>query len=508
MYLIINVQLYIMDYYPHMAERKNEVTNENEIWELAKANLKEMLGFSEISMNLWFGSMILKVLTEDTAYFQIENDFKQNIINTRYLDDIKKVMAEILGFEVRIVPISIEHDTFESRLAEVITKENEEKEPYEKKPASPEGAPETSSFVSKEIMGSGEGLSANVTISRNSPNFLPEYTFDNFVVGNSNKTAYTAARTVANDPAGSGLNPLFLYGDPGLGKTHLLYAVTKELTAHFPEFNIIFVKGEDFMNELIEALANKTPVAFREKYRNADMLIVDDIQIISGKASVQEEFFHTFDKLYESGKQIVLSSDRPPKDMTQLEERLRSRFESGFITDIQAPDLELRVAILKRKAQSLGIDVPNDVLMYLGENIKENVRQIEGALKKMRALAYIQGEEISMLHAKTAVKDVLTNMAQAVTPAKILTYVSQKYGIPEEDIKSRKQTKDIKNARHMAVYLTRKLLDMPLASVGKLFNRDHTTIMSSVENVEKQIKASPAFENLTNEMIREIKSGT
>ena len=493
-----------MDYYPH--ERKKDVTNENEIWELAKENLQKQLGFSPVSMNLWFGSMILKVLTEDTAYFQIENDFKQNIINTRYIDDIKKVMAEILGFEVRIVPVSIEKGSFESRLAEVITKENEEKEPYEKKNEEPDS--NSANFVSKEIMGKEEGLSANVIVSRNSPNFLPEYTFDNFVVGNSNKTAYTTARTVATDPAGSGLNPLFLYGDPGLGKTHLLYAITKELTAAHPDFNIIFVKGEDFMNELIEALANKTPVAFREKYRNADMLIVDDIQFIAGKASVQEEFFHTFDKLYESGKQIVLSSDRPPKDMHQLEERLRSRFESGFITDIQAPDLELRVAILKRKAQSLGIEVPNDVLMYLGENIKENVRQIEGALKKMRALAYIQGEDINMSHAKTAVNDVLTNMAQAVTPAKIMSFVSSKYGVPEEDIKSSKRSKDIATARHITVYLIRKLVDMPLASIGKLLNRDHTTIMSSVENIEKQLKASPAFENSINEMIREIKSGT
>jgi len=483
------------------------VTNENEIWEMAKGNLKQLLGFSEISMNLWFGSMILKVLTEDTAYFQIENDFKQNIINTRYLDDIKKVMAEILGFEVRIVPISVEKESFESRLAEVITKENEEKEPYEKKTASPIEEKDDNSYLTREILGNEEGT-GTVTISRNSPNFKPEYTFDNFVVGNSNKTAYTTARTVAKDPAGAGLNPLFLYGDPGLGKTHLLYAITRDVTVTHPDFNIIYVKGEDFMNELIEALANKTPVAFREKYRNADMLIVDDIQFIAGKASVQEEFFHTFDRLYESGKQIVLSSDRPPKDMHQLEERLRSRFESGFITDIQAPDLELRVAILKRKASSLGMNVPNDVLMYLGENIKDNVRQIEGALKKMRALSYIQGEEINMSHAKTAVNDVLTNMANAVTPAKILKYVSQKLGIPEEDIKSRKQTKDIKNARHVAVYLTRKLLDMPLASVGKLFNRDHTTIMSSVENIEKQLKASPAFENTINEMIREIKSGT
>ena len=483
----------------------DDVTNENEIWELAKVNLQKLLGFSDISMNLWFGSMILKVLTEDTAYFEIENDFKQNIINTRYLDDIKKVMAEILGFEVRIVPISVEKDSFESRLAEVITKENNEKEPYEKK-TSPE-TPDGKSFVSKEIKAE-EGLSGNVIISRNSPGFLPEYTFDNFVVGNSNKTAYTAARTVAEDPAGSGLNPLFLHGDPGLGKTHLLYAITKQLTSKYPDFNIIFVKGEDFMNELIEALANKTPVAFREKYRNADMLIVDDIQFIAGKASVQEEFFHTFDKLYESGKQIVLSSDRPPKDMHQLEERLRSRFESGFICDIQAPDLELRVAILKRKASSLGIDVPNDVLMYLGENIKDNVRQIEGALKKMRALAYIQGEDINMSHAKTAVNDVLTNMAKAVTPAKIIAYVSQKYNVPEEDIKSSKRSKDIANARHITVYLIRKLVDMPLASIGKLLNRDHTTIMSSVENVEKQIKSSPAFENTINEIVREIKAGT
>ena len=481
------------------------MTNENEIWELAKVNLQNHLGFSDISMNLWFGSMILKVLTEDTAYFQIENDFKQNIINTRYLDDIKKVMAEILGFEVKIVPISIEKDTFESRLAEIITKANEEKEPYEKK--TDEELITNGGFVSKEIKGSEE-LSGNVIVSRNSPGYLPEYTFDNFVVGNSNKTAYTAARTVAEDPAGSALNPLFLYGDPGLGKTHLLYAITRELTSKHPDFNIIYVKGEDFMNELIAALANKTPVAFREKYRNADMLIVDDIQFIAGKASVQEEFFHTFDKLYESGKQIVLSSDRPPKDMHQLEERLRSRFESGFITDIQAPDLELRVAILKRKAQSLGINVPNDVLMYLGENIKDNVRQIEGALKKMRALAYIQGEDINMSHAKLAVNDVLTNMAQAVTPAKILSYVSGKYGIPEEDIKSSKRSKDIATARHITVYLIRKLVDMPLASIGKLLNRDHTTIMSSVENIEKQIKASPAFENSINEMIREIKSGT
>ncbi len=491
------------------------MTNENEIWEMAKVNLQKNLKFSDISMNLWFGSMILKVLTEDTAYFSVENDFKQNIIKTRYLDDIKSAMAEILGFEVKIVPISVEKESFETGLCEVVC---QEKEGGEDAPATQEDKQSTelsnfrrmdNSYLGREIKKNDEEdeEKGKVLISPSLPDCLPEYTFDNFVVGGSNKTAYTTARTVAQDPAGSGLNPLFLYGDPGLGKTHLLYAITREITARHPDYNIIYVKGEDFTNELIEALALKAPVAFREKYRNADVLLVDDIQFIAGKASVQEEFFHTFDKLYESGKQIVVSSDRPPKEMKLLEARLRSRFESGFITDIQVPDLELRVAILKRKARNLGIDVPNDVLMYLGENIKDNVRQIEGALKKMRALAYIQGEDIGMNHAKIVVNDVLTNMSNAVTPGRILTYVSQKFNVSEDDIKSSRRSKDIVNARHMTVYLIRKLVDMPLASIGKFLNRDHTTIMKSVENVDKLRKTNAEYDNSINEMIREIKSG-
>ena len=326
-------------------------------------------------------------------------------------------------------------------------------------------------------------------------------------MGGSNKTAYTAARTVAQDPAGSGFNPLFLYGDPGLGKTHLLYAITSEILLAHPDYNIIYVKGEDFTNELIEALALKAPVSFREKYRKVDVLLVDDVQFIAGKNAVQEEFFHTFDALFEAGKQIVVSSDRPPKDMKQLETRLRSRFESGFITDISTPDLELRVAILKRKAAQLGIDMPNDVLMYLGENIKDNVRQIEGALKKMRALAYIQGEPIGINHAKIVVNDVLTNMANAITPAKILSYIAQKYNVPEEDIKSSKRTKDITAARHLTMYLIRTMLDMTFVSVGKIFNRDHSTVMATIEKVDAMRKTNPEFDNTVNELMREIKAG-
>ncbi len=496
------------------------MTNENEIWELAKVNLKKNLNFSEISMNLWFGNMVLKVLTESTAYFQIENDFKQNIIRTRYLDDIKAAIAEILGFEAEIVVLSVEKESFESALARVLCEQQEQQEEKVSEAehkAKDEVIPNIkrmdNSYLSREIKRSDEEEEAEskkggVLVSRQLPEYKPEYTFDNFVVGGSNKTAYTAARTVAQDPAGSAFNPLFLYGDPGLGKTHLLYAITGGIAASHPDYNIIYVKGEDFTNELIEALALKAPVTFREKYRKADVLLVDDVQFIAGKISVQEEFFHTFDALFEAGKQIVVASDRPPKDMKQLEARLRSRFEAGVMADISTPDLELRVAILKRKAAHLGIDVPNDVLMYLGENIKDNIRQIEGALKKMRALAYIQGEQIGMNHAKIVVNDVLTNMANAITPARIITYISQKYNIPEEDIRSSRRTKEITNARHLAVYLIRTLLDMPFVSIGKIFNRDHSTMMSSAENVEKLRKKSPEFDNTVNEIIREIKAGS
>lgn len=488
------------------------MTNENEIWDMAKKVLQEKRKITDTTFNLWFGEMYLKVLNENTAYFQIVDDFHQNIVNTKYLDDVKASLAEILGFEVEVVVLSIEKESFEKVLAKAMMSEKEQEQEEVREENIPNIKRMDNSYLEREIKkndddeqsGSQKG---SVLVSGKIPEYKPEYTFDNFVVGGSNKTAYTAARTVAQDPAASTLNPLFLYGDPGLGKTHLLYAITSAISMAHPEYNIIYVKGEDFTNELVAAIALKTPVSFREKYRKADVLLVDDVQFIAGKNSVQEEFFHTFDALYEAGKQIVVSSDRPPKDIKLLETRLRSRFESGFICDISTPDLELRVAILKRKAAQLGIDMPNDVLMYLGENIKDNVRQIEGALKKMRALAYIQGEPISISHAKIVVNDVLTNMANAITPAKILSYISQKYNVPEEDIKSSKRTKDITAARHLTVYLIRMLLDMSFVSIGKFFNRDHSTIMMSTEKVEIMRKENPEFDNTVNELIREIKAG-
>ncbi len=488
------------------------MTNENQIWKMAKKCLaKRLPDFSQVSLDLWFGTLELKVLTDTHAYFEIENEFKQKIIEKKYKEDIKASLAEVIGFEVEVVAIAIDKDTFDNGLAKYLEAKELEKEQEKNDTFDPLQMYRRmdNSYLEREIKSSDEiKPQGQVQVSSSLPDYLPEYTFENFVVGSSNKMAYTAARTVAQSPADPGMNPLFIYGDPGLGKTHLLYAITREVTSRFPDYNILYVKGEDFTNELIEALAMKAPVQFREKYRKADMLLVDDIQFIAGKNSVQEEFFHTFDALYEAGKQIVLSSDRPPREMKTLEQRLVSRFEMGPIHDIQSPDLELRVAIFKRKAKSMGINVPNDVLMYLGNNITENIRQIEGALKKLRAISYIQGDDINIDHAKEVVLNLKTRDAQTVTPEKILSYVSRKYNIPPEDITSAKRSKDITNARHIAIYLIRKMMDMSLIEIGKFFNRDHTTIMSSIGNVEEKIKKTAGFEDSLTEMSRDIKSGS
>lgn len=484
------------------------LASENQIWELAKEQLAALLpDFSPVSMDLWFGSMELKVLDANTAYFQIESDFKQNIIRTRYSDDIKKAMAQILGFEVEIVTISVEKDSFENRLAEILTRKMEDENAPAVQTPEDKFVRMNNSYLAREIKADDDVRPGHVLLSKSLPDYLPEYTFDNFVVGSSNKMAYGFARTVAEHPADKVTNPLFIYGNPGLGKTHLLYAIAHEVTSRFPDYNVICVKGEDFLNELIEALALKAPVQFREKYRKADMLIVDDIQFIAGKPAAQEEFFHTFDKLYESGKQIVVSSDLPPSLMKTLEERLRSRFEQGAIADIQAPDLELRVAIFKRKAQSMGISVPNDVLMYLGANITENIRQIEGALKKLNAFSLIHGEPISLEHAKEVVRVLKAKIAEAVTPERIISYVSQKYKVPSEDITSRKRQKNIAWARHIVVYLMRDMMEMSWVELGRFFDRDHTTIMSSYATVSEECERSAEFNHTMEVIKKDIRNG-
>lgn len=473
--------------------------NEKDIWKLVLAGLKENHHLSPMTVDLWFDSMSMEKLTPDFAYFRTDNDLKKQIIESKYADILSEELKNVLGFPVGIVIVSTEHGTFENQLEIMQSRKRSEQLEEINEKLDAEG------FSDTPAARPGKDPSGIMVSSSLLPEYSPEYTFENFVVGRSNDLAYKMAWSVANQPAVVA-NPLYLYGSPGLGKTHLLYAITHLLNQNHPEFKIIYAKGEDFTNELIESLSNKTPILFREKYRSADVLLIDDIQFIAGKETIQEEFFHTYEALFEAGKQIIVTSDRLPKDIKTLASRLLSRFEHGIIVDIQPPDLELRVAIFKRKAESLGMNVPNDVLMYLGENIKDNIRQIEGALKKMRALAFIQGIDVCMEHAKIAVADILTAKASAVTPERILTFVSQKYGIPTEDIIGKRKTDAIASARQVAIYLLREFTDMSFANIGKVFNRDHSTVVASVNKVKDRMKEDSSFEAQIDDMMKDVRS--
>ena len=410
-------------------------------------------------VSTWFDDTEILELTDEKLVLYSPSSFRKDIILRRCVGYIKEAMQEIFQLNVDVVVLD---DT--------------EIEAYRGKSQKPE-------FIE----------------------FNPQFTFDNFVVGSSNRFAHAAAVSVANNPAET-YNPLFIYGPSGLGKTHLLYAIASVVHKNHPSYNIVYIKGDQFTNELIAALQEGRNNEFRYKYRNADLFLVDDIQFIAGKETIQEEFFHTYEALFEAGKQIIVTSDRLPKDIKTLASRLLSRFEHGIIVDIQPPDLELRVAIFKRKAESLGMNVPNDVLMYLGENIKDNIRQIEGALKKMRALAFIQGIDVCMEHAKIAVADILTAKASAVTPERILTFVSQKYGIPTEDIIGKRKTDAIASARQVAIYLLRELTDMSFANIGKVFNRDHSTVVASVNKVKDRMKEDSSFEAQIDDMMKDVRS--
>ena len=336
------------------------------------------------------------------------------------------------------------------------------------------------------------------------PPYNFEYTFDNFIVGSSNKFAHAACTAVAANPA-MNYNPLFIYGPSGLGKTHLLYAITHEIKRKKPAAKIIYIKGEDFTTQFIEALAAQMTNEFRNKYRSCDVLLIDDIQFIAGKTSTQEEFFHTFNALYEEHKQIILTSDRPPRDMKTLEDRLKTRFEWGLLADIQPPDLELRVAIIKKKAEQVGIIIPEEVLTYLAENLRSNIRQIEGAMKKLGALAFLSGQKITMEVARGCIADLLGGEEPvSVTVDKIFATVYKKYGISKEDLTGKSRSREIAQARHVTIYLIRKITEMSLPNIGKIFNRDHTTALASWETIEKKLKTDAMLTLDINEMTKEV----
>ena len=332
------------------------------------------------------------------------------------------------------------------------------------------------------------------------------FTFENFIVGSTNKFAHAAAHSVATNPSGA-YNPLFIYGQSGLGKTHLLSAMKLELTKNFPDFNIVYVDGENFTNEIIAAIRDNSTEIFREKYREADVLLVDDIQFMGGKEGTQEEFFHTFNALYNTGKQIVLASDRPPKEIKSLEDRLRTRFEWGLTADIQPPDFETRVAIIHRKANLLGLEIPGETAEYISNNLKNNIRQLEGTVKKLNAMYTLEGIMPVLSAAQTAIKDILSeNEPLPVTLEKILSEVARTFGITPVEIRSKSRNGNISNARKTSMYIVHEVTGMTMQEIGKEFGgRDHSTVVYSLNGVKEKISTDRHFKEVVEDIIKNVK---
>ena len=322
---------------------------------------------------------------------------------------------------------------------------------------------------------------------RNFVEFNSQYTFDTFVVGSSNKHALSAAEAVAEERTDA-YNPLFIYGQSGLGKTHLLYAIANRIQQKHPDYSIVYIKGDQFTNEFIEAVRNGKNFEFRDKYRSADLFLIDDIQFIAGKDATQEEFFHTFNTLYENKRQIVLTSDRVPGDMLRLEDRLRTRFEWGLIVDVQPPDYETRWAITKNKALSLGLELPDEVCDYIAENITNNVRQIEGTVKKIKAYHDLTGMPMDIPSVSRAIKDMYKGKAQTVpTPELIISEVCRFYSIEESTLRSTLKNKGTAEARQIAMYLIRKMTNLSLPDIAKEFGKNHTTVLYGLRRVEQEL---------------------
>lgn len=341
--------------------------------------------------------------------------------------------------------------------------------------------------------------------------FNEKYTFDNFVVGKSNQFVYAAARNVAENP-GEKFNPLFIYGGVGLGKTHILNAIGNFIKQNSPDKKIMYVTSEKFTNDYIDSLRGrekeKSNMLFREKYRNLDILMIDDIQFISNKTSTQEEFFHTFNELYQKNKQIIISSDRPPREIATLEDRLRSRFASGLIQDIQAPDFETKIAILKKKVEQERYNIDEEVLIFIAEKVNTNIREMEGLLSKVYFYATLIGKKIATLEeAREVFKDEQDIQKEQITPNQIISIVCEYFGIGKEEVLGKKKSKEIVEPRMIAIYLINEILDMPLTSIGKLFGgRDHTTIIHSRDKVTELLKTNNKTKNIIAEIKTKIKA--
>jgi chromosomal replication initiator protein len=436
--------------------------NINDIWGKTLNLLKNEL--TEISFNTWIKTIKPISIEGNQFVLSVPAEFNKGILESRYSDLIQNAVSQVSSKEYKICFV-----------------------------------------IANQELSKPQPKKENIDVEENTPVSIlnPKYTFDTFVIGNGNRFAHAASLAVAETPA-KAYNPLFIYGGVGLGKTHLMHAIGHYVLHQNPSLKVLYVSSEKFTNELINAIKDDRNEYFRTKYRNIDILLIDDIQFIGGKERTQEEFFHTFNALYEANKQIILSSDKPPKEIITLEERLRSRFEWGLIADIQAPDLETRIAILRKKAQLENLDVPNEIMVFIADNIASNIRELEGALNRVIAYSSLtHNDNITVDLASEALKDILSiNKTKVIDAALIQQTVARYFDVKPEDFKSKKRTRDISYPRQIAMFLCRELTDLSLPKIGSEFGgRDHTTVIHACEKISESF--SKNFE--TKRAIEELK---
>ena len=435
-----------------------------EVWSGILDYLHNLDDISEVAYNVWITCIEPRTIEDGEVVVFVHTNFQKKIVSEHYADKLKDAFENVLG-----IPLGLK----------IVSGEDLEKTTA----AAPPPA-------------SGNLFDGSTD---------QDYSFENFVVGSSNKFAHAASQAVASKPAGY-YNPLFIYGGSGLGKTHLLYAICNEIRKNSLAANILFTKGEYMANELIEAIQKGQTMEFRAKYRQVDVLLIGDIQFISGKVSTQEEFFHTFDALHQANKQIVLTSDRPPREIATLEERLRTRFEMGLLADIQPPDLETRIAIIRRKAQLLDIPITDDIAEYIAGQLKSNVRQLEGAVKCMRAQYLLAGEQPTLVTAQNAIRDIRNDSQPVpITVERIINEVARTMTVTPEDIRSTKRSAPISQARQVAAYVVRSITGLPMKAIGEEFGtRDHSTIVYAIQKVESRMAKDSSFKGMVGDIIKNI----